>query len=78
MDAKLLHNFQVCSGGVKGIGGNPVSILGKGSCRINLRSGDDLSDSIEMHDAVNVPTSPFNLLPPQLLVSNLKKSNYEV
>ena len=31
-----------------------------------------------MHDAVYAPTSPFKLLPPQLLVSNLKKSNYGV
>ena len=77
-DSKLLHNFQACSGGVKGVGGNPVSVLGKGSCRINLRADDDLSESIAMHDSVYVPTSPFNLLPPQLLVSNLKKSNYEV
>ena len=77
-DAKLLHNFQACSGGVKGVGGNPVSIPGKVLCQINLQADDDTSDSIEMHDAVYVPTSPFNLLPTQLLVSNLKKSNYEV
>ena len=76
--AKLLHGFQACSGGVKGVGGNPVSILGKGSCRINLRADNDSSDSIDMHGAVYVPTSPFNLLPPQQFFSNLKKSNYEV
>ena len=29
-DAKLLHNFQACSSSVKGVRGNPVSILGKG------------------------------------------------
>ena len=58
-DAKLLHNFQACSGSVKGIGGNPVSILGKGSCRINFRSDDDLSVSIEMHDDVYVPRPPL-------------------
>ena len=34
-DAKLLHDFQACSGGLKDVGGNHVSILGKGSCRIN-------------------------------------------
>ena len=77
-DSKLLHSFQACSGGVKGVGGNPVSILGKGSCQINLRADDNSSDSVEMHDAVHVSTSPFNLLPPQLLVLNLKKNNYGV
>ena len=76
--AKLLHNFQACSGGVKGVGGNPIFILGKGLCRVNLRSDNDLSDSIEMHDTVYVPTSLLNLLPPQLLVLNLKKKNYKV
>ena len=63
---------------MKGVGVNPVSILGKGLCRVNLQADDDLSDSIEMHDAVYVPTPPFNILPPQLLVSNLKKKNYKV
>ena len=35
-------------------------------------------DSIEMHDAVYVPTSTFIILPPQLLVSKMKNYNYEV
>ena len=74
-DIKLLHNFQACSGGVKEVGGNPVSILGKRSCRVNFRANNDLSDSIEMHDAVYVPKSPFNILPPQRIVSNLKNNN---
>ena len=43
-----------------------------------MQADDDLSDSIEIHDAVYVPTSPFNLLPPQLLVLDLKKSNCEM
>ena len=61
-----------------GIGGNNVSIQGNGSCRFNLRSDDDSYESIEMNDAVYVPTSPFNLLPPQLLVLGLMKNNYKV
>ena len=63
---------------MKGYGVNPVSILGKGLCQVNLRADYDSADSIEMYDAVYVPTSPFNLLTPQLLVSNLKKTNYKV
>ena len=63
---------------MKGVGGNHVSILGKGSCRVNLRAENDLFDSFEMHNYVYVPTSPFNLLPHQLLVLNLKKNNYRV
>ena len=77
-DAKLLHDFQACFGGVKGVGGNSVSILGKGSFRINLRSDNDSSDSIDMQDSIYVLTSPFNILSPKLLVSNLKKKNYKV
>ena len=67
-DSKLLHNLQACSGGVKVVGVNHVSIIGKGSCWVNLQADNYLSDSIDMHDAVYVPTSPFNILPPQLLV----------
>ena len=63
---------------MKGFGGNPVSVIVKGSCQVNLRADNDSSDYIEMHDAVYVLTSPFNLLSPQLLVSDLKKKNYKV
>ena len=74
-DIKLLHNFQACSGGVKEVGGNSVSILGKRPCRVNFRANNDFSESIEMHDAVYVPKYPFNILPPQRIVSNLKNNN---
>ena len=63
---------------MKGVGGNPVSILGKVSCWVNLRADNDSSDSIEMHNDVYVPKSPFNILPPQLIFSNLKNNNYKV
>ena len=66
-DAKLIQNLQSGSGGVKGVGGNSVSILGNGSFWVNLRADNDFSDSIDLHDAVYVPTSPFDILPPQLL-----------
>ena len=67
-DAKLLQYFQACSGGVKGVGGNHVSIIGNGSCWVNLRADGDLSDSVDIHDALYVSTSLFNILPPQLFV----------
>ena len=70
----MFHDFKACSGGVKGVGGNPVSILGKRSCHITLQSDDGLSDSIKMKDKVYVRTSLLNLLPRQLLVETLKNT----
>ena len=63
---------------MKGVGVNPVSILGKGLYQVNLRADDDSSNAIDMHDAVYMPTSPFNLLPPQLLLFNWNNNNYKV
>ena len=47
-------------------------------CWVNLRADDDSFDTIEMHDAVYMPMSPFNIIPPQLLVSNLNNINYKM
>ena len=63
---------------MKGVGGNNVSVIGKRSCRVNMRANDDLSDSIEIHNAVYMSTSPFDILPSQLHVSNLNNNNYKV
>ena len=63
---------------MKVVGGNTVSVIGKDLCRVNLRADNNSSDSIDKNDAVYIPTSPFNLISPLLLFSNLKKKNYKV
>lgn len=77
-DVKLLDNFQAVRGDVKGIGGTPVSIQGVGNLRLALQSDDGLCDEVLVKGAVYVPTSPFNLIPPQLLVDVLEEHDYDV
>jgi hypothetical protein len=76
-DRSLFTSFKPQSGLVKGIGGTPVPLSGIGTIRLNLKSGDGFIDAITICDAVYIPTSPFNLLPPQLLIRKLNDLRYE-
>jgi hypothetical protein len=71
-DAKLFHKFQARNGSVKGIGGDPVTLSGVGSIRLPLKSDNGSVDYVDVDDAVYVPTSPYNLVPPQVLIHKLK------
>jgi hypothetical protein len=51
--------------------------LGIGTIRLNLKSDDGAINVITIWDAVYIPTSPFNLLQPQLLVRKLNDLQYE-
>jgi hypothetical protein len=77
-DVKLLKEFQPCTGSVKGIGGDPVTLGGVGSLRLPLKSDDGKVNYVTVDDAVYVPTSPYNLVPPQILINKLKKQGYKV
>ena len=77
-DAKLFKSFTAQRGAVKGVGGNPVSIIGTGTLELSLRSDEGAIDKIEIENAVYVPSSPYNLIPPQLLINQLKRTKYDV
>ena len=70
-DVTLLTDFHSSTGGVKGIGGLPISLKGSGRCDVPLHSDNGSSHTVTM-PAVYVPTSPYNIVPPQLLVKELK------
>jgi hypothetical protein len=76
-DRSLFTSFKPQSGLVKGIGGTPVPLSGIGTIRLNLKSDNGFIDAITIRDAVYIPTSPFNLLPPQLLIRKLNDLRYE-
>ena len=65
---KLLSNFKAIRGGVKGVVGTSVSIHVIGSLYLLLQSDAGAVDSVCIHDTVYVCSSPFNLLPPQILI----------
>jgi hypothetical protein len=77
-DAKLFHEFRPTNGKVKGIGGTPVSLNGIGTVKLPLHSDDGTVDQVILRNAVYVPLSPFNLIPPQLLIAELKHSGFHV
>ena len=77
-DAKMMTNIRMCKATIKGIGGEATVIKGIGTIIIKLESDDGRCDNITIHDAVYVPSSPYNLLPPQLLIAKLKSLGYIV
>ena len=77
-DLKLLANFKSVRGGVKGVRGTAVLIYGIGALSMSLQADDGSVDKISIEGAVYVPSSPFNLIPPQLLVLILKSHDYSV
>ena len=64
-DASLFKQYKSLDGNVKGIRSNLVPIKGIGTIVLSLKSDDWHVDKITIHDAVYVPTSPYNLLPSQ-------------
>ena len=75
-DATLFHTFVKQSGRVKGIGGKTVPLVGTGTIRLPLKSNSGIVDTITITDAMYIPTSPYNLVLPQLLVRRLKELGY--
>ena len=75
-DATLFQTFAQQSGRVKGIGGKTVPLLGVGKIRLPLKSDDGTIDTIIIEDAVYIPTSPYNLVPPQILLKRMKENGY--
>jgi hypothetical protein len=70
-DVTLLTNFHSSTGGVKGIGGLTIALKGSGRCAVPLHFDDGSTYTVTM-PAVYVPTSPYNIVPPQLMVKELK------
>ena len=75
-DATLFSTFTQQSGRVKGIGGKTVPLLGVGKIHLPLKSDDGTIDTIVVSDAVYIPTSPYNLVPPQILLKQMKLAGY--
>jgi hypothetical protein len=77
-NAKLFIQFKANNGRVKGIGGDPVQILGTGSVWIPLKSNDGKVDYVYFDNAVYMPTPPYNLLPPQIPHGKMKAREYDI
>ncbi|CAJ1948806.1 unnamed protein product [Cylindrotheca closterium] len=69
----MLTNFRLFKGGIKGINGSPTSITGIGKLSLPIPG---TTDRIEV-DAVVAPTSPSNIMPPQLVYKAMKCAGWE-
>lgn len=76
-NVRLLDNFTPCHVNVKGIGGKPAISQVTGIHMFKIHSDDGMVDAIKM-EAMYIPSSPYNILPPQLLIASLKESNFQV
>ena len=73
-----MTNIQIVKGSIKGIGGKGVTMSGSGKHTLTLQSDDGHYDTIPRLPAVCVPSSPYNLIPPQLLIKHMKSIGYIV
>jgi hypothetical protein len=74
---KIFSSFRLVESSVKGVGGNAVKAHGVGTVRIPLKSDDGIVDYITVN-AVYVPSCPFNLVPPQVLMTEMKAQGYTI
>ena len=72
----MLTQFMPIQASVKGISGTSVAIQGMGQHQLTLKSDNNYKMTIHV-DAVFVPSSPYNIIPPQLLISALKTNGYK-
>ena len=61
----------------KGISGTSAAIQGIGKHRITIKSDNEHQTNIHV-EAVFVPSSPYNIIPPQLLIHALKNNGYKI
>ena len=77
-DLNLLSDYTPGGGKVKGINGNPTIISGTGILKLCIKSDSGRHVSLPPISAVYIPSCPYNLLSPQLLISHLKEHGYSV
>ena len=71
-DTRLLIRFTPYSSNIKGIGGTKVKIIGTGILTLHLRNDIGTSTSVRNLSTVLVPSSPYDLIPPQILIKQMK------
>ena len=69
-----MRNFVPRKGRVKGVNGIPATIKGTGTIDLSLECADGRCDIIPIA-AVYVPTSPYDVIPPQLLINESRNDN---
>ena len=71
-----MTNLRLTKATIKGIGGVATTIKGIESITIYLESVDGRPDSVTIYDDGYVLSTPYNLLPPHLLIARMKVYGY--
>ena len=71
-DKTLLTDFISTKGKVKGVGANPTTVAGTRTFNIPLQSDDCIHDRFSAKKDIYVPMSPYNFIPPKLLLQVMR------
>lgn len=74
----MMTIIRITTAIIKGNDGKATVVKSVGTIVIRLEIDDGRCDSIIIHAAFYVPSSPYNLLPPQLLITKIKALGYIV
>ena len=73
-----MSNIKITKGSIHGVGGKNIQISGTGDHSLLLKSDDGVFDTIPELPAVYVPSSPYNIIPPQLLIKHMRGMGYTI
>ena len=77
-DAKYLTELNPSSDKIKGIESRGVRIAGTGKLSFLLKSNQGRADIVRNLDGIYVPSSPYNLIPPQVLTKQMRKQGFKI
>ena len=77
-DARHLHNLVPASDKIKGIGGKCVRIAGIRNLILPLKSDNGTLDVVSNLHTLCVPSSPYNIIPPQVLIQQMRRQHYKI
>ena len=63
----------LCYVKVRGVGAKPTTVAGTGTFNLSLQSDNDIHDRVSAKTAIYVPTSQYNLIPPQIILQVIKE-----
>ena len=77
-DPKLLRDFRPTRGAVQGVNGRSTPICGTGTYDLVLASDAGARTTVRITNTVYVPTSPYCLAPPQLIIRHMRQQGLHV
>lgn len=77
-NSHYMSNMQIIKGSINGIGCKGIQMSGSGDHSLLLKSDDRDFDTIPNLPTVYIPTSPYDLIPPQPLIKYMRGIVYTI